>query len=932
VTGTVLILDDSLTVRMDLAEALALAGFEPRPCADAASAREILEREHIDLAILDVALPDADGIDFIREIRSRETDAAMPVLILSSESDIKDRIRGLQTGANEYIGKPYDLSYVIAKVRELLRAPEDDWSQVSSVLIIDDSATFREELRQACEDAGYQVLTAVDGDEGLRVAAARHPSAIVVDGVLPGIDGATVIRRIRLDVALRGVPCLLLTASGDHEAELRALDAGADAFVRKEEDVTVVLARLAAMLRRATSVVRPEETASVLSTKKILAVDDSQTFLQELAGSLRSEGYEVVLARSGEEALDLLAVEVVDCILLDVLMPGLSGQETCRRIKAAPSVRDVPLIMLTALDDRSAMIEALGAGADDYISKASDFEILTARVRAQLRRRQFEDENRRIREELLRKELEATDARAARELADVQAAAKAFLDSVVRNIPDTIFVKDAGTLCFEAVNPAGVALLGYAESELVGHDDRDFFPPEEAERRIAEDRAVLENGVIVDIEAETMRTRAHGERILHTKKIPIIDPDGRPRYLLGISEDITERHQAEDAVRQAMELAERANNAKSEFLSRMSHELRTPMNAVLGFAQLLELDDLTEQQRESVTQIMQGGRHLLELINEVLEITRIETGELSLSLEPVLLADVLTESLELVEPIAAAHHVTLPAVDRSDLWQHVRADRQRLKQVLINLLANAIKYNRENGAVTLSLGSTEAGRLRLSISDTGIGIPEDKMELLFEPFERLGAEQSSIEGTGLGLSLTRRLVQAMSGEIGFTSVSGEGSTFWVDFATADPGGAAVESTRENRAWANDDSVVSTVLLIEDNIANVRLVERILQLRPGVLLLTAMLGQVGLDLAASRMPDLILLDLHLPDMRGEAILDRVRNEQRTCEIPVVILSADASPGQLKHLLARGANGYLTKPFQVAEFLAMIDEHPRRGVDS
>jgi DNA-binding response OmpR family regulator len=255
----------------------------------------------------------------------------------------------------------------------------------------------------------------------LRVAGARRPDAIVVDGVLPGIDGATVIRHLRLDAALRDVPCLLLTASEGKHAELRALDAGADAFVRKA-DLDLILARLAALLRR--SPARPhgtDETKSLRALKKILAVDDSLTYLHGLADALKDEGYDVILARSGEEALELLAVQTVDCILLDLLMPGLSGQETCERIKAAPTVRDIPLIMLTALEDREAMIHGLGAGADDYISKSSELPVLKARVRAQIRRKQFEDENRRIREELLGKELEAAEARAARELAETKA-------------------------------------------------------------------------------------------------------------------------------------------------------------------------------------------------------------------------------------------------------------------------------------------------------------------------------------------------------------------------------------------------------------------------------------------------------------------------------------------------------------------------------
>jgi two-component system NtrC family sensor kinase len=419
---TVLIVDDSLTVRMDLAEAFNAAGFSPLLCATAADAREVLSRVPPSVIILDVLLPDADGVDLLQEIRQSPAGISAVVVMLSSEAEVRDRIRGLQTGADEYVGKPYDIGYLLAKVQELLQARQSGADVGTTILVIDDSATFREELRTAFELAGHRVLTAATGEEGLRVAGRQRPDAIVVDGMLPGIDGATVIRHIRLDAVLRNVPCLLLTASHDKGAELRALDSGADAFVRKGEDLEIILATLAAVLRRATTrAPGDDETRSLVGPKRILAVDDSATYLHEISDALKGEGYDVVMARSGEEAIELLAVQAVDCILLDLVMPGLGGHETCQRIKTAPIVRDIPLIMLTALENREAMIQGLAAGADDYISKSSDFEVLKARVRAQIRRKQFEDENRRIREELLRKELEATEARAARELADTRA-------------------------------------------------------------------------------------------------------------------------------------------------------------------------------------------------------------------------------------------------------------------------------------------------------------------------------------------------------------------------------------------------------------------------------------------------------------------------------------------------------------------------------
>jgi two-component system, NtrC family, sensor kinase len=423
VTARILIVDDSLTVRMDLDEAFQSAGFANTLCPTLSEARRALSTNSFDLIILDVLLPDGDGAEFLKELRANPLTSGTPVMLLSSEAEVKDRVRGLNRGADDYVGKPYDQSYVVARARELLRKkePSDGLPKSKTVLVIDDSPTFREELRSVLESSGYAVITAGTGEDGLRAAVDARPAVIVVDGVLPGIDGSTVIKRIRADAVLRTTPCILLTASEERTGELRALEAGADAYVRKEEHTQVILARVTAVLRSSGVRSAVGSTASLLGPKRILTVDDSLTYLHEVASTLRDEGYDVIPARSGEEALDLLSVQTVDCILLDLVMPGLSGQETCRRIKGTAAWRDIPLIMHTALEEQDAMIEGINAGADDYIAKSSDLEVLRARVRAQLRRKQFEDENRNIREQLLQKELEVTVANSARELAETRA-------------------------------------------------------------------------------------------------------------------------------------------------------------------------------------------------------------------------------------------------------------------------------------------------------------------------------------------------------------------------------------------------------------------------------------------------------------------------------------------------------------------------------
>ncbi len=419
----VLIVDDSITVRMHLDECFRSAGFTTTLCGTAAAARAAIYGGAFALVILDVLLPDADGIEFLAELKATPATAGIPVMLLSTESEVSDRIRGLKTGADEYVGKPYEPAFLVFRAEELIRGarPVDDPVSGPRILIIDDSLTFRSELKAALQNEGYVVTAAESGEEGLWLAVGTRPRAVVVDGLLPGIDGKTVIRRLRQDTRLRRVPCLLLTSSEASGSELQALEAGADAFVRKEEGLQVILTRLSALLRSSEADPAAEADASHLGPKRILAVDDSVTYLQELGEQLRQEGYEAILARSGEEALELLAVQPVDCILLDVVMPGLSGHDTCRRVKSSPGWRDIPVMMLTAREEREAMIEGMNSGADDYITKSSDFDVLRARLRAQLRRKQFEDESRRIRERLLDREFEAARARAAQQLADTRA-------------------------------------------------------------------------------------------------------------------------------------------------------------------------------------------------------------------------------------------------------------------------------------------------------------------------------------------------------------------------------------------------------------------------------------------------------------------------------------------------------------------------------
>ena len=374
-------------------------------------------------------------------------------------------------------------------------------------------------------------------------------------------------------------------------------------------------------------------------------------------------------------------------------------------------------------------------------------------------------------------------------------------------------------------------------------------------------------------------------------------------------------------------VAEKANLAKSDFLSSMSHELRTPLSAILGFAQLLESGSPppTASQKRSIDQILQGGWYLLELINEILDLALIESGKLSLSLEPISLSEVLHECKDMIGPQALKREISV-AFPQFDKPYFVKADRTRVKQVFINLLSNAIKYNRAHGTVVVELATNIPGRIRVCVRDSGEGLSADKLAQLFQPFNRLGQEASAEEGTGIGLVMTKRLVEIMGGIIGAESKVGSGSVFWVelDLTAERPAvGGALAPHVSSDLSAHAGAQLRTLLYVEDNPANLMLVEDLITRRPDIRLLSALDGQCGIQIARSKRPDLILMDINLPGISGIRALRILAEDPVTAHIPVIALSANAIPRDIEKGLKAGFFRYLTKPIKVKEFMDTLD---------
>ena len=667
---------------------------------------------------------------------------------------------------------------------------------------------------------------------------------------------------------------------------------------------------------------------------RVLIVDDSMTYIQELASQLREEDYVVIMASSGEEALACLATEQVDGILLDLIMPGLSGQEACKLIKQRAIWRDIPLIMLTAHDDRDAMIECINAGADDYIAKSADFEVLKVRLRAHLRRKHFEDENHRIREKLVRSETEATarvlieaeQLKLDQRLRDQQFYTRSLIESNI----DALMTTDPAGIITD-VNKQMEALTGSTRDELIGSPFKSYFT--DSARAEAGIKLVLSDKKVTDYEL-TARARDGKKTLVSYNATTFHDRDRTLQGVFGVARDVTERKRFEQALQEtnvelesAKSAAEKANLAKSDFLSGMSHELRSPLNAILGFAQLMDTASPppSDIQKESITQILQAGWHLLKLINEILDLSVVESGKVSLSLEPVSLPEVLLECQTMMEAQAQQRGIvmTFPQFKQpSFIW----ADQTRLKQIVINLLSNAIKYNQASGQVTVDYTVMSSERIRISFKDTGAGLSPEKITQLFQPFNRLGQEAGIVAGTGIGLVVTKQLVELMDGVMGVDSTVGQGSVFWVELRSTPAPELKViapEEAAPKLAIKPIDAPRKILLYIEDNPANMRLVERLIDRRTDIKLLKAVDGLQGIALARASLPDVILMDINLPGISGIDALKVLQEDASTAHIPVVAISANAMSRDIEVGRQLGFFRYLTKPIVVEEFMSTLD---------
>ncbi|WP_436394971.1 PAS domain-containing hybrid sensor histidine kinase/response regulator [Acidithiobacillus ferriphilus] len=499
---------------------------------------------------------------------------------------------------------------------------------------------------------------------------------------------------------------------------------------------------------------------------------------------------------------------------------------------------------------------------------------------------------------------------------------------MVESVTDYAIVMLDPEGCVVSWNSGAERIQGYRAEDIVGQHFSRFYLAEDVVNGKAQSdmEKVRANGRFED---EGWRVRKDGSsfwaNVIYTA---IRDQFGNLRGFAKLTRDQTENRQVESALIDAKSAAEKANRAKSDFLSSMSHELRSPLNAILGFAQLMESDSPspTPSQAANIKQILQGGWYLLDLIDEILDLAVIESGRLALSLESVLISEVMIECQAMIEPQAQKRGIRMTFPQRS-FDNFVKVDRTRFKQILINLLSNAIKYNRTDGTVVVACATIAPERIRISVTDTGVGLSAEKQAQMFQSFNRLGQEAGAEEGTGIGLVVTKRLVELMGGEIGVESTIGVGSVFWIELtAAASPQSVTgiTESTPVVQVHVHNDVPLRTLLYVEDNQANLKLVEQLIARRPDMRLLSAADGHLGVEIARAFLPEVILMDINLPGISGIEAMQILHKDPLTAHIPVVALSANAIPHDIAKGLKAGFFRYLTKPIKVHEFLHTLDE--------
>jgi len=835
----------------------------------------------------DLSFPEGDD-GTLKANLGAARERGIAVVAVTADDDLQARLRGIRAGITRYLSAPVDAGRLIGILDDLThRQPARPYR----VLLVDPDTARLEAHGAILRDAGMVVHTLSAALETLDAVAAFAPDVVVMEIHMEEAAGPELAALLRERARGRQLSLLFVAAEPGASRELAVLRLGADDCMVRPLSPPQLVAAVTARAHRASQrdiINRRLEDALYERDREHLALDHhALVSVADARGAIiyANERFCRVSGYSRDELLGrnhrivksgVHPPEFYQDLWRTIARGDIWQGDICNRRKDG-SLYWVNSTITPFLDEAGRPYQYVSIRTDISAIKTAEGELSK-------------------------------------------------LSRIARETTNGVVITDpAGRV--EWINRGFTRISGYSLEDLRGRKPGHRLQGEATDpATVGHMHQALERlePFAVDV---VNYTRSGLPYWVHIDCNPLRDETGELQGFMAIQSDITEQVNARQALIAARDDAERANRAKSEFLSRMSHELRTPMNAILGFGQLLDYDSaLPEDHRDNVRAILQAGHHLLEIINEVLELSRIEYGHLELSLEAVELCPVVYEALSLVAGLARSHGVRVRHDGLAGVT--VRADRVRLKQVLLNLLSNAVRYNREGGGVVLTVRPATGDRLRVQVADSGHGIPDHRLAALFEPFRRLDAEHGTIEGTGIGLTITRRIMELMGGSVGVESEVGVGSTFWIELPRAHPPETgdddAPAAAGDDRGPGDEEQgAAHSVLYIEDNPANLKMVARVLGRRRGIRLHTAHRPGLGIQLALAHRPDVILLDINMPDMDGYGVLEILKSKAELSHIPVVAISANAMPRDIRRAAAAGFTDYLTKPLEVARFHQTLD---------
>lgn len=786
------------------------------------------------------------------------------------------------------------------------------------ILIVDDRKEFRTLFKSLLKvsDLDVDLSEAEDGASALIILGQKKFDCVILDYILADSIGLEVFQQIKS--IQPSIPVLIISSYDQSYIEKDILKMSPSAFLSKEElsmeKLTQTITQI--MPKRDSDPKVSNSAFEELKGMKVLIADDNPQNLDVLRKTLDHKGLNISFALNGQTALKLVSKDPPDLIMLDVMMPVMDGFETCQKLKENDSWKNIPIIFITALTKEEDVIKGFSMGAVDYISKPFCAEEVLARVNTHLRISKLIKTKDLLINQVTNKEIH--------------------LSVLMDNMLDGLVVVDHN-LVIRSFNPAIEKIFGY--SEVIGKILETLIPSTNNEElynyfeHYSDSESSHPRGKTLEL-VGVGKNRRNIPLELAISKVNFSPQEGSQtikfeQLFVGLVRDISQRIESEKQLVEARETAEEANRAKSDFLAKMSHELRTPLNSIMGFSQLLTMDpDLSKHklQIENIGRIYKSGSFLLDLINEVLDLARIEAGRVKVSMEPVELSLLMEELVIFTQPIADEHQIRLIYKSGENKGLHCEVDRSRLKQVLLNLISNAIKYNIEGGTVTLSI-KKDVQKVRIMISDTGPGISEDQQESIFQPFNRLEADQTDIIGSGIGLTIAKELIELMNGTIGVESIMGKGCTFYVELDTLETPVKQKASILKQIAPETSTQKIGkkyTVLYVEDNPDNLELVQQTLNINRNINLINAPQAEMGIDLAKTHDVDLILMDINLPGMNGVEAMKILRRTEKTSSLPILAVSANAMERDIKSCLSAGFTDYIVKPINIPQFLEKIDK--------